>query len=250
MQVVLLAAGMGLRLGHLTRATPKALISLHGETLVDYTLPHLLANRRVQEVIVVGGFEFDRLQSHLRERYAAFGDRVRVIDNPRFTQGNLFTVSAALPYVEGSFLICNVDHIFQEKTWKFILNERDRVTIFCDFLRSFQDDEMKVLLDEQKKLMDISKKLQVYDCAYVGLTYIPADSLEAYKNACEKTRQEVGVSAVAENVLPRLASQGQEIQVIPFDKHRWYEVDTRQDLAQAERALAEFLERASYGSID
>ncbi|KAB2838977.1 NTP transferase domain-containing protein, partial [bacterium] len=52
MQVVLLAAGMGLRLGHLTRALPKALIRLNGKPLIDYTLPRLLANKRVEEVIV------------------------------------------------------------------------------------------------------------------------------------------------------------------------------------------------------
>lgn len=247
MQIVLLAAGMGLRLGHLTRTTPKALISMGGEPLVDFTLPRLLANKRVSEVIVVGGFEFLSLEAHIKRKYEAFGDRVRVLQNPKFTLGNLYTLEAALPYLEGSFLICNVDHLFQERSWKFILNERDRVSIFCDFFRSFQEDEMKVLLDEEKNLIDISKKLTTYDCAYVGLTYIPGVALDAFKRAFENAQVEFGPKAVVENILPHLARQSQDIQVIPFDKHHWQEVDTKEDLHKAEEIFGHLSEATGYG---
>ncbi|MCE9624865.1 MAG: NTP transferase domain-containing protein [Deltaproteobacteria bacterium] len=237
MQVVLLAAGMGLRLGHLTRALPKALIRLNGKPLIDYTLPRLLANKRVEEVIVVGGFEFGNLERHLDENYSLFGDRLRLVENRRFTLGNLYTMEAALPYLSSSFLICNVDHVFTEKTWSFILQERETPTIFCDFLRALAEDEMKVLLNDDKHVVDMSKTLDTYDAGYVGLTYLSHDKAEMYREALAETAQIRGDKAVVENVLPLLASQGEAIHVVPFDKNIWHEVDTREDLAKAEDAL-------------
>ena len=237
MQVVLLAAGMGLRLGPLTRTTPKALIDLNGQALIDYTLPHLLSNKQVHEVIVAGGFEFNLLKSHLESHYAPFGDRIRLVRNFNFTKGNIFTLGAALPFVEGSFLLCNVDHIFHENTWKDILVERPQVSIFCDFLREFQDDEMKVLLDEDKKLMGMSKTMTEYDGAYVGLTQVSKESSHSYHQAFEQAIQEHGDKAVVENILPIFSREGGAVGVIPFDKNTWYEVDTREDLARAEAAL-------------
>lgn len=239
MQVVLLAAGMGLRLGHLTRATPKALIALNGQALIDYTLAYLLSNKRVSEVLVVGGFGFDRLESHLTGRYSAFGDRLRLVYNGDFTKGNISTLGAALPYLEEDFLICNVDHLFQQDTWTFILQERPNINLFCDFFRDFEPDEMKVLLDEERKFFDISKKLTNYDCAYVGLTYIPKSDLNHYNEAFNRTCHEIGDEAVVENVLPYLSRLKRNIQIVPFDRFNWYEVDTRQDLAKAEAALSQ-----------
>jgi len=237
MQVVLLAAGMGLRLGHLTRALPKALIRLNGKPLIDYTLPRLLANKRVEEVIVVGGFEHGNLERHLDENYSLFGDRLRLVENRAFTRGNLYTMEAALPYLSSSFLVCNVDHVFSEKTWAFILQERPEPAIFCDFLRSLAEDEMKVLLDADKRVVDMAKTLQSYDAGYVGLTYMTADKIELYREALAETASARGDKAVVENVLPVMAAQGEAIRVIPFDKNVWYEVDTREDLAKAEAAL-------------
>lgn len=237
MQVVLLAAGMGLRLGHLTRALPKALIQLNGKPLIDYTLPRLLANKRVEEVIVVGGFEHANLQRHVEAQYSLFGDRLRLVENRAFTRGNLYTMEAALPYLSSSFLICNVDHVFSEATWSFILQERPEPLIFCDFLRSLAEDEMKVLLDGDKKVVDMSKTLEIFDAGYVGLTYMTAEKIELYREALGETAALRGEKAVVENVLPVMASQGEAIHVIPFDKNVWYEVDTREDLAKAEAAL-------------
>ncbi|HCU26023.1 MAG TPA: hypothetical protein DF383_13480, partial [Deltaproteobacteria bacterium] len=237
MQVVLLAAGMGLRLGHLTRALPKAMIRLNGIPLIDYTLPRLLASKRVEEVLVVGGFEFDNLKAHVNERYSMFGDRLRLVENRHFTRGNLFTMEAALPYLTESFLICNVDHIFSEETWAFILQEREACNIFCDFLRPLAADEMKVLLNADKCLVTMSKTLEHYDAGYVGLTYIPQTKIDLYRDALQEAARVYGEKAVVETILPLLAEQGEAIGVIPFDKNLWHEVDTREDLVKAETQL-------------
>jgi len=249
MQVVLLAAGMGLRLGHLTRALPKAMIALNGKPLIDHTLPKLLASKRVEEVLVVGGFEHANLAAHVSESYSHFGDRIRVVENREFTYGNLFSMKAALPHLDSSFLVCNVDHVFSSETWSFILEEKKSPSIFCDFLRPLEADEMKVCLDEGKHLVEISKTLTSYDAGYVGLTFLPKEEIPSYQRALEQTEVKHGEKAVVENILPQLALNGLKIQVIAFDRYRWHEVDTKDDLKKAETALRDLEAKCSGRSL-
>jgi choline kinase len=237
MQVVLLAAGMGLRLGHLTQALPKALISVNQQALIDYTLPHLLRHLHVSEVLVVGGFEFENLQQHLNKKYSHFGEKLCLFENPRFRLGNLYTLEKAIPYLNASFLICNVDHIFPATAWDFILQDREKVSVFCDFQRPLLEDEMKVVLDPDRYLLGMAKGLTAYDAGYVGVTFVPQKDLSNYKKYFEKTAKIKGEKAVVEEVLPLMASLGKKIQAIPFDEHVWYEVDNKEDLMRAEIGL-------------
>ncbi len=236
MQIILLAAGMGLRLGHLTQVLPKAMISVNQVPLIDYTLGPLLANKQVKEVLVVGGFEFRRLQQHVQERYQAFGNRVRILENKNCSWGNLYSVKTALAHIEKSFLICNVDHIYSSKTWNWILETRKDFTVFADLKRPLAVDEMKIVFNEGK-LQKISKTLACYQGGYVGLTYVPSSQVALYKQAVAKVEELSGQKAVAEEVLAYLAER-ENILVEGFDQHRWWEVDTPEDLRKAQEDLA------------
>ncbi len=238
MQVILLAAGMGLRLGHLTQVLPKAMIIVNQVPVIDYTLGPLLANKQVKEVLIVGGFEFQRLREHIEKRYQAFGDRVRILENKQCTWGNLYSVKRALSHIEKSFLICNVDHIYSSKTWNWILTPRKDFTIFADLKRPLAPDEMKIVLNDHGNLQKISKTLPCYQGGYVGLTYVPHSQIDLYKQTVSKVEVLSGEKAVAEEVLAYLASQAEKISIEAFDQHRWWEVDTPEDLRKAQEDLS------------
>ena len=236
MQVIVLAAGMGLRLGHLTQVLPKSLILAKDIPLIDYTLSPLLADKRIEEVCVVGGFAFDRLKKHLEEKYSLFGDRLNLIENKDFQKGNLYSLLAALPQIQNSFLICNADHLYQTSDWKNLLEAQDKISILADFERPLLDDEMKIELNSQGFLKHISKQLSQFKAGYIGLTYVPQSRLDTYKTAVKVVLEKQGEKAVVEQVLDQLASEGEPIQIRAFDK-KWWEVDTPEDLRKAEAEL-------------
>lgn len=237
MQVVLLAAGMGVRLGPLTKTLPKALIPVNQHPLIDYSLSHILKNQGVEEVIVVGGFEYFQLKAHLQNQFERHQERIKLLENKKFQLGNLHTLHTALPALKTSFLICNVDHLYSQKAWDFILQDRPEVSIFCDFKRPLAADEMKVQLDGKGQLKAMSKTLKDFEGGYVGLTYVPQEFFESYKTAVENTFLKFEDNAVVENVLPLLTREGKAVHPIAFDEYPWHEVDTPEDLKKAEAAL-------------
>ena len=63
MKAVILAAGMGLRLGNHTKNTPKAFVTIKGKTLIEYSLDNL-KKAGIKEVIIVVGF----MESFFKEK--------------------------------------------------------------------------------------------------------------------------------------------------------------------------------------
>src|SRR5512139_3799633 len=79
-KAIILSAGQGSRLGHLTDDRPKCLIEFNGRTLLDRQLDALAANG-IEEAVVVTGFRDDQIEAALKRRGDA-GPRVRTVYNP------------------------------------------------------------------------------------------------------------------------------------------------------------------------
>lgn len=105
---MILAAGRGERMGELTSALPKPLLSLGGETLIERQL-RLLALAGIDEVIVNLSYR----GAQIRERVgagAAFGLEVRYSQEPEPPLETAGAIVAALPLLgQEPFLLINAD---------------------------------------------------------------------------------------------------------------------------------------------
>jgi choline kinase len=228
--VVVLAAGFGLRLGALTADRPKALVEVGGATLLEHALRFASA-LHARDVIVVAGFRRDLVEEHLG---ALAIPGVRVVDNPRYAEGNLHSVDAALALVRGTFLLANCDHVFPDEAAVRVADAvGDEVTAFCEFDRPLAPDEMRVKLGPDGAIARIGKTLTSYDAGYVGLTHVPSARLDAYRYAVDRARELHRDAAVAEHALQALADDGTPVRAAGLDGIAWNEIDTPEDLERA-----------------
>ena len=86
MQAIILAAGMGRRLGEYTKDNTKCMLSVNGIKLIDRTLT-MLSHLKIKRVIIVVGYQGQNLIAHIGQRYNG-KLKIEFIDNPVYEKTN------------------------------------------------------------------------------------------------------------------------------------------------------------------
>jgi choline kinase len=232
-QVVLLAAGLGSRLGTLTSELPKALVEVAGTPLILHAL-RFAARLEPTQILVVGGFGFPQVAAVLeRARPLPF----TLIENARFRDGNLLSLMAARPAIDDDFLLLNVDHIYRPAIAEVVRPPVSEITAFVDTDRYLGPDDMKVERDPAGHVHRIAKTLTTFDCGYVGMTRVPRPALPLYFAAAAEVLQADGPATHVERILAWLAVGEAPAACRDISGHGWLEVDTPFERAAAEEAL-------------
>jgi choline kinase len=234
MQAILLAAGRGLRLRPYTEQIPKTLLEIHDRAIIDYILGSLDLDE-IDEIIVVGGFQIDRLEKHLE---GTSSRRVRLVDNPEYADGSVLTIEKALPFIHDSFLLLNGDHIHPREMIRRMVTRSSGITCACDSDRQLTDDDMKIKLRDGV-VWQIDKKLTDYECGYIGMTFCHLDRFDTYRRYIDQTREQRGTGANVEAIIQQLADGGERIEVLDCSGLGWIEVDTAEDLERASVQIRE-----------
>lgn len=92
MQAIILAAGMGRRLGSYTKENTKCMVPVNGVKLIDRVLTQL-SQLNLQRVIIVVGYKGQELIKYLDHRY---DDKLKIefVNNPIYDRtNNIYSLS-------------------------------------------------------------------------------------------------------------------------------------------------------------
>ncbi|QDP20340.1 NTP transferase domain-containing protein [Sphingomonas xanthus] len=244
-KAIILSAGQGSRLGHLTDDRPKCLIEFNGRTLLDRQLDALAANG-VEEAVVVTGFRDDQIEAAL-DRRGSIGPRVRTIYNPFYkVADNLGSLFVAREEIAGDVLVWNGDTLVSEELMAQVVGNAGRkgICVTIDRKDGYDEDDMKVVVDEAGRLHAIGKRLDLAEvnAESIGLLAFREEGAQTFRHAIERAiRSSEGTTIWYLRVIHQIAQEA-PVWTLDIQGHEWGEVDFPEDVDSAQ-ALTERWDR-------
>ena len=236
MQAIILAAGMGKRLGELTKGNTKCMVKVNGTPLIDRVMKQL-SRQPLKRVIIVVGYKGKELKEYLGTEYN--GMPIQYIENPIYDKtNNIYSLALAKQEMqEDDTLLLESDLIFDEAMLDLLVNNPLSNLALVAKYETWMDGTM-VRIDEDNNIVNFIPKAAFryedtgkYYKEFSKNKYVPF--LDAYSKA-------VGNNEYYENVL-RIISflNSKDLKALPITDEKWYEIDDKQDLDIAEALFAE-----------
>ena len=245
MQAIILAAGMGKRLGEYTEANTKCMVPVNGTKLIDRSLSQL-SRLNLRRVVIVVGYEGQKLMDYLGSEYN--GLKIEYVINSIYDKtNNIYSLALAKELMqEDDTLLLESDLIYEDGLLNLLLDNPFPNLALVAKYETWMDGTM-VCIDKENNIVNFVTKaafnyqnvdqyyktVNIYKFSkeFSRTKYVPF--LEAYSKS-------VGNNEYYENVL-RIISflNSHDLKALPIGNLKWYEIDDKQDLDIAEALFAE-----------
>ena len=240
MQAVILAAGMGKRLGELTKGNTKCMIEVGGETLISRLLRQL-DKHALSKIILVVGYKAQELKDYLATLQVQ--TPIEFVENTVYDKtNNIYSLYLAKDYLTTEdTLLFESDLIMEDAVISKLIEHPYPDLALVDKYESWMDGTV-VTLDEENRIQrfipnsqfkyeeipSYYKTVNVYKFSqqFSANMYVPF--LEAYCTALGKNEYYEQVL----RVITMLDNSG--MRALPLTGEQWYEIDDIQDLDIAE----------------
>lgn len=244
MQAVILAAGMGRRLGALTAHQTKCMIELNGRSLIERSLD-ALSKLDLRRIVLVIGYEGHDVRAAVGDEYG--GVPIVYVENPDYsTTNNIYSLFLARHLLaEDDTLLLESDLVYEPKILDDLLAHPAPNVAAVDRFRTWMDGTVVTISSDESigqfipkkdfnpdRIEEYFKTVNIYKLSreYLANRYVPF--LEAYARS-------MGHNAYYEQVLAIVTSlEIQELVAMPLAGERWYEIDDVQDLQNARTVFA------------
>jgi len=230
MQAVILAAGLGSRLGALTSSLPKALLPIGSQPLICHSLDHL-SDAGISETVIVTGYRQDTIRQTLGERHRDMP--LRYVVNPQYAEtGSAMSLLVAAPLLEDqAFILLESDLLYHPGFIHAAIVAEQDVILAADI--SGSNDEVYLCAGPLGQLEYLGKSASPARRAkavgeFAGISRLSAALYRAYcKAASEQPDKHY------EEVLFDLVQSGQPLRVLHCPDLPWTEIDNAHDLERA-----------------
>ncbi len=244
MQAIILAAGMGRRLGKVTADNTKCMVEIHGRTLIERMLD-TLARTEVNRVILVVGYKSKNVKNLLGLRYK--GMQIIYVKNEVYNKtNNIYSLFLARKYLlEDDTILLESDLVFEDKIiFDLIENSHPNLAIVAKY-DAWMDGTVVTLDDEDNILQFIPKKDFHYNRVEtyyktVNIYKLSRDfSTNSYVPFLKAYQQALGKNEYYEQVLRVITLlETQDLKVHRLSTEKWYEIDDQKDLDNASTLFA------------
>lgn len=246
MQAIILAAGMGKRLGELTKNNTKCMVEVNGIRLIDRMITQL-SKFNLNRLVIVVGYEGKKLIDYIGHRYDDIL-KIEYINNPIYDRtNNIYSLALAKEELcKDDTILLESDLIFEDRMLELLINHRDPDLALVAKYETWMDGTM-VCVDNDRNITNfVPKEAFCYENADVYYK-----TVNIYKFSSEFSKYQyvpfleaycrvMGNNEYYEQVLRILLHlHSSTLKALPITNEKWYEIDDVQDLDIAETLFAE-----------
>jgi choline kinase len=235
---VILAAGAGTRLRPLTDTTPKCLLNITGTPLLGRLLSAIHA-AGLRRTVVVTGHLSDHIGAYLTQAIPLMN--IDLVSNPAYDRtNNAASLAAARDAIGGDgFVLCDADVIFSQNPIPELLAVPDSCAMAIDTNGPFDEESMRVQLDEQGRVSRISKDIAPGLTAgeSIGIQKIGREAAPLLWDVLASLVERDAPSAFYEDAFQQMIERGIAFGVSRVASGTWMEIDDATDLAAAQRSF-------------
>lgn len=246
MQAIILAAGMGRRLGDLTRGHTKCMVEVNGQTLIDRAI-HQLSKLNLTRLVLVVGYKGKELKEYIGNRYDDIL-KIEYIENPIYDRtNNIYSLALAKDILcEDDSLLLESDLIFEDSMLEILVNHPDPNLALVAKYETWMDGTM-VRLDSERNIVNFVPKA-AFRFEDVSVYY---KTVNIYKFSKEFSQKEyvpfldayskvMGNNEYYEQVLRVITMvHNSTLKALDIEDKKWYEIDDIQDLDIASAIFSE-----------
>lgn len=245
MQEIILAAGMGKRLGELTKNNTKCMVEVDGVRLIERAL-RILDRKNLNRIILVVGYQHENLMAFVNS--LGIQTQIGFIINEVYDKSNnIFSLSLAKEQmIEDDTLLLESDLIFEERLIDMLLEDKRDSLALVDKFESWMDGTCIVVDQDDNitdfipgKLLQYREKEQYYKT--VNIYKFGADfSKNVYVPFLETYAKVMGNNEYYEAVIKLiLLLDKNTMKAKRLQGELWYEIDDIQDLDIAQTLFIE-----------
>lgn len=241
---VLLAAGMGTRLGDITKDIPKPLIEVKSKALLGYAIDWC-KYLGAKKIIVIGGFMFDIVKGYVYD----IDKNILVLENENFAETHrMVSLLKAESNIAGDLLVQDADYIYHKEVGRVIENhDYKELTVHATKLQStYCIQDVVAEVNEKGNLKNIYKttgteELGANDYYFNSLIYCPEDCVDKFFRVAKDSikKRNDGWLHVEDAILDYIKT-GNKVDLLSVKKPLWIEVDNQTELAAADKFLDEY----------
>lgn len=239
----------------MTDDLPKCLLAIGGKTILERTMENLfIAN--VQNIAVVVGFESEKIQAHLRDKFPK--QKFRFILNPNFASTNnayslLLARDFFLEPIERSrrkdaLLILDSDIVFHGKIMLALLGNTSENRIAVRKRGDHDIEEIGVRVDNSEQITAIGKRIPVEHTKgeSIGIEFFRYEDGKLLFEVLEgRVHRGSGKTEYYEAAFQEMIDLGIHIKAVDVSRFPSIEIDSPDDLERARQIIVPMIDATS-----
>ena len=235
MQAIIMAAGRGSRMEHLTDDKPKAFLEVKGIKLIEYNVA-LLRSFQVKRIIIVTGYKSE----YFEELYEKDKDIILVY-NPFYEFMNVvgsFFMGQEYLDLEEDVIYMHADTLCAPEIMERMIQTRGGMVLPVEF-KQCDEEAMKVRVVHDR-VVEITKSIPLdqADGEFIGIAKIDRRIIPELKTSVKKVLKEKKFNYYFEGAVQDMIDSGwDDVIVIPTDGLFWGEIDFWEDYSRICRTI-------------